>query len=703
MRESVGGKNRRTGGAILGAWGAGALLMQVLTGCGGSAPQGAEPETPQASTEVQNPAEQPLGGSNYRFAARAHHPHPYNAPPQHPALTSLPAFVDGSEACFGSATVSQGQPAIVPGATRGFRVGASGSASVKLSASGKADLQAELKAKASLDLKASASLSASASASAGARVHRVAQKAPPAEQPKKPDAPQDRSQESHIYLSNDDTMSLSSAQRLMYAIDEIAPIKPEEIRPHEFLNYFTFETAPVEADHDFSVLPRVAVHPENPNKWTIGLSVSGRTLTRELRRNANLSFVLDRSGSMSQEGRLDFVRRGLQQALTQVKDGDVLHITLFDSQVCQLAENFVVGRDSLHHLRHMVERIGPQGSTDLDAGLRRGYQAADAAYRPEYGNRVLLITDALTNTGTTDEDLIALVGKQYDDRRIRLSGVGVGRDFNDSLIDELTERGKGAYVFLGKGDEVDRIMGEGFTSLIEPIATNVHFILHLPPSLSMKTFYGEEASMAKEKVQAIHYFSGTKQMFLVDVESKESGLPESDDIMFTIEYTHPDSGESRVEEHAFRLMDLQKPSPSLNKAHLVSLFARELTKLAERPVPSGTYRAPETWGDPEAFRSCLDVRDRLEKLALPLSGDDEAHKVRVLWDTYCRRYKQVDMSGPAPAPASSASPSAPATRGASSSSSAAPTAAPPSRSDSAPSSGASPKKESGRNNEFAPE
>src|SRR5690606_35248779 len=105
------------------------------------------------------------------------------------------------------------------------------------------------------------------------------------------------------------------------------------------------------------------------------------------------------------------------------------------------------------------------------------------------------------------------------------SGVGVGRSFNDSLLDELTEHGKGAYVFLGKGEEVDRVMGEGFTSLVEPIATNVHFILHLPPSLQMKTFYGEEASLAKEKVQAIHYFAGTKQMFLLDVQSKEDGLP----------------------------------------------------------------------------------------------------------------------------------------------------------------------------------
>src|SRR5690606_37286877 len=124
-------------------------------------------------------------------------------------------------------------------------------------------------------------------------------------------------------------------------------------------------------------------------------------------------------------------------------------------------------------------------STNLHDGLVRGYEVANQAYQPTYTNRVVLITDALTNTGVTDQSLISVVGKHYDARRIRLSGVGVGSEFNDALLDELTERGRGAYVFLGSEAEVDAVFGSRFTSLIETIANDVHFKLSLPPSLAM--------------------------------------------------------------------------------------------------------------------------------------------------------------------------------------------------------------------------
>lgn len=192
-------------------------------------------------------------------------------------------------------------------------------------------------------------------------------------------------------------------------------------------------------------------------------------------------------------------------------------------------------------------------------------------------------------------------------------------------------------------------------------------------------------------------------MFLLDAEAVPDQDPLSDDIMLTIEYQAPDSGQARIEEYAFALG--QSPaSPSLNKAFLASLFARELQKLAERPVPSVYGRSPETWDDPEALQTCLDVRARLEKLAQPLTGDPEAHRVRVLWDTYCRRFKLG--SAPTAAAPNAATPnsatSGPSTRSRGATSpSGAPQAAPTSAAAS-PSSAPSSASTRARHNEFAP-
>jgi hypothetical protein len=114
-----------------------------------------------------------------------------------------------------------------------------------------------------------------------------------------------------IYLSNDDTMSLSSAQRVIFAIDKFLPLPLAHIRPHELLNYFSFETAPVPPQDDFSVLADIAPDPKQAGIYNLALAIKGRPVDLQARRNANLTFVVDRSGSMSDEGRMDYLKRGM--------------------------------------------------------------------------------------------------------------------------------------------------------------------------------------------------------------------------------------------------------------------------------------------------------------------------------------------------------------------------------------------------------
>ena len=446
-----------------------------------------------------------------------------------------------------------------------------------------------------------------------------------------------------IYLSNDDSMSLSSAQRVMYAIDHFLPLPPEHIRPHELLNYFSFETLEVAPDRDFSVLADVAEDPREEGIHTLGLSVRGRQVTRAGRRNAHLTWVIDRSGSMWDEGRMDYLKRGLRRSLDELKDGDLLHLVLFDHEVCVPVEGFVVGRDDRAGLERAIDLLRPKGATDIHRGLDRGYQLADRHYQAEYENRVILVTDALANVGVVDNRSIAMISKYYDQRRIRLSGVGVGREFNDELLDRLTERGKGAYVFLGSEAEVDAMFGPRFISLIETVALDVHFRLHLPPSMRMNVFYGEESSTVKEDVQAIHYFAGTSQLFLADLMARGGELRPQDDVMLTIEYQDPDSGDKLFDEMVFNLGQIGGEAFNVLKGRLIMAWIDMLAAMAARPMPA-VYRAAEgMWEDADGYRLCQDGAVELERLAEPLgerAADPEIRRVFELWDRYCSRYER---------------------------------------------------------------
>jgi|GEM_PF-1013716 len=341
------------------------------------------------------------------------------------------------------------------------------------------------------------------------------------------------------YLSNDDSMSLASAQRLLWAIQNKAPVSTSQVRPHELLNYFSFDTQPVAAGKLFSV--DASAETTDANTLTMAFAVKGALPERQ---PLDLTLVLDRSGSMSAEGRMDYLKRGLTLMTEQLQRGDRVDIVLFDDELCTPIENFVVGRDDMSVLSGTIAQLQPRGSTDLDLGLRDGYRIANARHGEDVdgrNRRMMLISDALLNTGDVNPNTVTEVARAYEESGVRLTAIGVGRDFNDKVLDMLSEKGKGAYVYLGSEAVVDRIFGLGFRSLTETIAHDVRFALDLPPSLAMERFYGEESSTNPEDVQPINYYAGTSQLFLQDLRFEGAPVP-SDVVKLTVEYTDAATG-----------------------------------------------------------------------------------------------------------------------------------------------------------------
>ncbi len=347
-----------------------------------------------------------------------------------------------------------------------------------------------------------------------------------------------------VYLSNDDSMSLASAQRLLWALQNHAPVKTSEIRPHELLNYFSFDTAEVKDGQVFSALG--AAEQTAPDTLTVSFAVKGYNPPPK---PLDLTLVLDRSGSMAAEGRMEYLKRGLLKMTQGLHTGDRVDLILFDNDLCSPLQNFVVGRDDMNLLTSTISQIQPRGSTNLGIGLGKGYTLAtgrDPNGVGEQGRnkRMMLITDALMNEGQIDPNILTEIGKGYLQAGVNLTAVGVGTDFNDKVLDQLSEKGHGAYVYLGSEAVVDRVFGVGLDALTRTIARDVHFSVDLPPSLAMERFYGEESSTDITKVQPINYFAGTSQLFLQDLKIRRDQVVPSDPITFNASWVDPETGAS---------------------------------------------------------------------------------------------------------------------------------------------------------------
>jgi Ca-activated chloride channel family protein len=160
----------------------------------------------------------------------------------------------------------------------------------------------------------------------------------------------------------------------------------------------------------------------------------------------NIGLVLDHSGSMIGGNKIGFARQAAVYAVEQLLPEDWVSVTIFDDQV----ETIVPSAPAADKpgLVECLNRVQPRGSTALHAGWAEGGRQV-RQHRIEGGlNRVLLLTDGLANVGETVPDVIAT-----DVKRLALEGVstttlGVGKDYNEDLLEAMARSGDGNYYFI---------------------------------------------------------------------------------------------------------------------------------------------------------------------------------------------------------------------------------------------------------------
>lgn len=355
-----------------------------------------------------------------------------------------------------------------------------------------------------------------------------------------------------IWLSNDDSASLGSAQRAIASVQAGRSIVPREVRPHEVLNYFTFDHAPVAKGALFSVQMSAE---QRGDELSLAMSVQGATPTRK---PLDLVLLVDRSGSMSSDDRLVLAKRALHRIAEELRDGDTVDLVSFSDDVTIDARSQHVDGDGLSDA---INRLTPSGGTNLEAGLEAAYELATTHVRGvSRETRVVLFTDANANLGETDSGALAAIAQAYKDHGVRLTAVGIGSDIDDENLDKLSERGHGAYAFLGSPAVVDRLFGDGLDGLVSTIAHDVQFELTLPKSLAMKRFYGEESSTVKADVQPVDFFAGNHQLFLQDL-AVHGSLSPTDPIVLTVHYRDAATDEPATARFASTVAEVLAADP----------------------------------------------------------------------------------------------------------------------------------------------
>lgn len=254
---------------------------------------------------------------------------------------------------------------------------------------------------------------------------------------------------------------------------------PEAVRVEEFINYFD-TNVPSPQEKRFAVQTDGGDAPFAEGYQLLRVGVKGTEIPEEQRKQANLVFVVDVSGSMDRENRLGLVKRSLRLLVDELKAHDRIGIVVYGSEARTVLSSTAV--ENRREIIRAIDQLHPGGSTNAEEGLNVGYRMARDHFQEGAVNRVILCSDGVANTGETGASEILDTIERYAGERITLSALGFGMgNYNDVLMEQLANRGNGHYAYIDSYSEVRQRFTENLTGNLQMIAKDMKIQVAFDP------------------------------------------------------------------------------------------------------------------------------------------------------------------------------------------------------------------------------
>lgn len=409
------------------------------------------------------------------------------------------------------------------------------------------------------------------------------------------------------YLSADDSNSMASPAIARRLIRARKYVPPDFVRSYEFLNYYTFNFPPPQQGE-------VALYPEMrpaANKGEFNLQIGVRALDRARAdmKPLNVVVLVDVSGSMAGES-YKLAKSFTKKLVRALKPGEKLSLVTASRKAEKLLEGEVVGPNTPAKVDAIVDGLWPTDITNLEAGIVLAYELAGKTYAQTHSTRVIVVSDGAANAGELSKSTIAKNAEDADKQGIYLAGIAVGEGFDDSLMDAVTDKGRGAYAFLDGEGEIDRILADrAFVAAFDVAVKDVRLKLVLPPGFKVKEFHGEQMSSVASEVVP-QYLSPNDQMLYHLVVATNLAPDKLQAAPFEVEAEYrPIGGQLKKVGLKAKAGELLQSDRGLRKGDAVVRYAETLKKVL---YPLEPNRAANTKVLDEGIAYVGDLYDQLK-------------------------------------------------------------------------------------------
>jgi Ca-activated chloride channel family protein len=177
------------------------------------------------------------------------------------------------------------------------------------------------------------------------------------------------------------------------------------------------------------------------------------------RKPANVLLVLDTSGSMNQENRLENAKSGLQAFLAQVQPQDRIGLTIFSDRIQPLAP-IEPARTNRARLRGLVSNLIADGGTSIYDATAAGVAQVSKLADQSRINAVVLLTDGEDTDSTRSVDAVV---RELDDqgdssKRVRVFTIAYSAGA-EGAADNLARiaGASGGKAYVGKTSDIESV------------------------------------------------------------------------------------------------------------------------------------------------------------------------------------------------------------------------------------------------------
>lgn len=302
----------------------------------------------------------------------------------------------------------------------------------------------------------------------------------------------------------------------------------------------------------------------------------------------NLVLILDRSGSMESDNKLDFAKMAVCSVLNILHDDDIVHLVAYDTDVSIIFEN---ARGSTRQfLRPLVDQIQTAGSTNLSGGIETGAALLEKYPYPGFSRRMFVLSDGQANVGLkTRAELVNLVAT-YNNKGIITDSFGIGADFDAEIMKGIADTGGAKFFFLESAQVIETLITRALKSVFNVCGSQSRLIVRGKNGAIVTKIWGHENIVAGANLGDLHSDNLRSVLcdFTIAGTANENGN-EVESLAYELRYNQPNdlTGEPLVIKGTLSLKFIEDESlatlvdPRVKTMYAIQMAADMDSRIAE--------------------------------------------------------------------------------------------------------------------------